>query len=166
MKSDIQQGMVLASTGLDFRRHDYINREVVQELAHIVVRELQPRYAYCTGIHGWNGAWVAAIEKEGIPYCMVLPYRSIGTNWFHGDKSELDAAISNAENVVYMSDRYTDTVYENRDRYLVSHVEGVVTLTRPLIASNRVSTLAIELGLPVLELWGKYINLLDEKGLI
>lgn len=163
-KTIIGQGMVLASTGLDFRRRDYIDREAVQKLAHEVVQELQPRYAYCTGIFGWNGAWVKALLEARIPYCMVLPYRSVGTKWFHGSKAELDTATSNAESVVYISDKYTDTVYADRDGYLVSRAEGVVTFTRPLIANNRVSTMAIELGLPVLELWGTYINLLDQEG--
>lgn len=162
---DMDPGMVLAGVGLDFRRHDYINRVVVQELAHTIVRELQPRYGYCTGsISGWNGAWVEALISNAIPYSMVLPYRNIGTKWFHGSKAKLDTLISTADKVVYIADNYYQDVYHNRDTYLASTVKGVVVLDRPSLSGNRVATLAKELGIPVLDLWDRYNHtLLDNQ---
>lgn len=160
MTNTIGQGMVLAGTGLDFRRHDYIDREAVERLAHIVVGELQPCYGYCTGIHGWNGAWAEALITAKVPYCAVLPYRSMGTNWFRGDRDKLSILTHNAEEVVYISDRYYQDVYADRAKYLVEHVEGVVALDRLLIEESRVVTLARGLGLPVLNLWHRYNHLL------
>jgi hypothetical protein len=86
--TDMRQGLILAEVGLDFRRHDFINREVVQELAQAVVRGLQPRYGYCTGsISGWNRAWVEALISNAVPYSIILPYRTIGIRWFYGSKA-------------------------------------------------------------------------------
>ncbi len=154
--TDMRQGLILAGTGLDFRGRDYINREVVQQLAYTVVEELQPCYGYCTGICGWNGAWGRALIDKGIPYTMVLPYLTMGTNWYQGSRAELYMYTSYAQEVVYMADSYYQEVYQDRDKYLVLRVEGVVALDRPLIKVSRVVTLAKELGIPVLDLWHRY----------
>ncbi len=172
----MERGLILAAVGTRHLRDDAINYEVALELAHTLIKELRPQYAFCTGISGWDGVWGAALMNTSVPYCMLLPYRSIGTDWYSGNRALLDTYISNAERVVYTSYNYTPTVYGDTTRYLLSNVEGLVALQRPLVgtykaksctdktsSSDRVIAMATELDIPVKEVWKQYTRILDKQ---
>jgi hypothetical protein len=120
-----------------------------------------------------------------VPYCMLLPYRSIANDWYSGNKTLLDTYISNAERVVYTSYGYTPTMYEDTARYLLSNVEGLVTLQRTQARhvpwgasvstyksesctdntsySDRVIAMARAAHIPVKEVWKQYTRILDKQ---
>lgn len=162
--------MVLAGTGLSQRRGDSIRQVELCRLARTVVKELEPRYGYCTATfwYGWDHAWGAALMEAHVPYSIVLPYRAIGSKWHPTDRDILNTTIANADDVIYISDHYRDKVYADRDYYLASRVEGVVLLDRPWVTRNRVATLAREMGIPILDLWYRYSHALldNEEGTI
>ncbi|WOL31375.1 hypothetical protein [Microcoleus phage My-WqHQDG] len=183
--TDMRRGLILAAVGTKHLRDDAINQEVALELAHTLIKELRPRYAFCTGVSGWDGVWGAALMNSKVPYCMLLPYRNIGIDWYSGNRALLDTYISNAERVEYTNYNYTPTVYGDTTRYLLSNVEGLVTLQRPQArhapwralagtykaesctdktsSSDRVIAMATDLDIPVKEVWKQYTRILDKQ---
>ena len=170
----MKRGLILAAVGTRHLRDDAINQEVALELAHTLIKKLRPRYAFCTGIFGWSGVWGAALMDSRVPYCMLLPYTSIATDWYSGNRTVLDTYISNADRVEYTSYSHTPTVYEDTAKHLLSNVEGLVTLQRPPMGtykaefattsgSSKVIAMATDLDIPVKEVWGQYTRILDKQ---
>ena len=165
----MQKGLILSGVGYIPRTRASCNLTT----AHIIVRSLiedtlmtlRPRYAYCVNNGStWDSLWGEVLISLGVPYTLVSPFYASGTGHHYiEDQQCIDRHRAHAQSIVHIQENYSEDVYERRDKYIVDNSEGIVCLLQPDVTTgtaHRVSQLANQSQLPILQLWHEYIALL------
>lgn len=159
-------GLILAGTGHRPNRlggYNATTHKKLNVLATTAVNKLEPSYGYCGGALGWDIAWGYALMGAGVPYCLALPSRTMGSNWPLYSRMLLEHLREKADRVHYLRDSYSREAYIERDRYMVDNAQGVVALLDPTLTTTSGTSYTCQyaqtLHLPVMNLWSLYTAL-------
>lgn len=157
--------LILAGTGHRPNRLGGYNRsttKLLTVLANTVVNELEPSYGYCGGALGWDIAWGYALIKVGVPYCLAIPFPTMGSNRPLYSRMLLDHLKEKADRVHYLRNTYSKGAYIERDKYMVDNAQGVIALLDPIATTSstyHTVQYAESLHLPVKNVWQLYTAL-------
>jgi len=114
---------------------------------------------YSGGACGWDllaAEKVIAVKIQhgfSIKLIMVLPCREHGVKWSDDDKSRLIKILKNADEIIYLSEKYYDGCMKKRNEYLVEHSDFCVAyMVHGRSGTSQTVRLAREHGLEIINL--------------
>lgn len=123
--------MIYCATGHRPHRlggYNLLTEQLLESFALTVLNEIKPTKMIVGMALGWDTAVAAASRSLSIPYIAAVPYKGQGTSWDYRARTIYESLLSDAEEVVYVSELYKRDVFEKRDKWMVDNSESVIAL--------------------------------------
>ena len=94
------------------------------------------------------------ISHPDVTLRLALPCVNQEANWTEAQKSAYSYTLSSADEIIYISDEYTDTCMKERNRYLADHADLLIAyVSRAASGAGQTVRMAKERGARVYNLY-------------